>query len=123
MTDKDLGIVCMVEDYDGAVGFFRDGLELPITHSWDRGPDNRGTLSSAASGTIEVLKQREEAVVEEIKGVRIAIEVEDVDASYERAKQKGLTITLKPTTEAWGARRFWTEGPSGLRVALFTRTQ
>ena len=34
---RELRMVCMVEDYDGAVAFFRDDLELPITHSWDRG--------------------------------------------------------------------------------------
>ena len=119
---KDLRVVCMVEEYDGAVAFFRDGLELPVTGGWDLGPDNRGTLFGAASGTIEVLNQRGETVVDEIRGVRIAIEVDDVDASYRAAKQKGLTITLKPTTESWGAHRCWIEGPSGIRVALFTRT-
>ena len=80
------------------------------------------TTIGAASGTIEVLNQRGETVVDEIRGVRIAIEVDDVDASYRAAKQKGLTITLKPTTESWGAHRCWIEGPSGIRVALFTRT-
>ena len=121
MTKKDLRVVCLVEAYDDAVAFFRDGLELPVTGGWDRGSENRGSLFSAACGTVEVLNQREEAVVDEIRGVRIAMEVDDVDASYRAAERKGLNITLKPTTEEWGARRCWIDGPSGIRVALFTR--
>jgi predicted enzyme related to lactoylglutathione lyase len=122
MSQNELRVVCNVKDFDGSMAFFRDGLEFPITHQWDNGPNDRGALFQAASGTIEILKQAGAGVVDELQGVRIAVQVDDVDASYEQAKGKGLSISMEPTTEAWGARRFWVDGPNGIRMALFTRT-
>ncbi len=42
-------------DYEAAVVFYRDGLELPIVQQWDRGPDDQGTLFGAAAGIVEIL--------------------------------------------------------------------
>jgi len=41
--------------YESTVAFYRDGLDLPVIETWDRNPDDRGTLFGAASGVIEVL--------------------------------------------------------------------
>ena len=38
------------------VGFYRDGLGLSVLNTWDRNPDDRGTIFAAASGMIEVLQ-------------------------------------------------------------------
>jgi hypothetical protein len=46
-------------DYDVTVAICRDGLELPVVESWDRNPEDRGTLLSAASDFVEVLKRPE----------------------------------------------------------------
>jgi catechol 2,3-dioxygenase-like lactoylglutathione lyase family enzyme len=51
----EIRFIFRAKDYDASVTFYRDGLELPIVGSWDRGPDERGTLFQAASGIIEVL--------------------------------------------------------------------
>ena len=43
-------------DYDRSVAYYRDGLELPVYDTWDRGPDDKGTVFSINDGLIEMLK-------------------------------------------------------------------
>ena len=44
---------------------------------------------------------------------QMAIEVADVDASYEEARSRGLPIVYPLTDEPWGIRRFFVEDPDG----------
>jgi predicted enzyme related to lactoylglutathione lyase len=43
----------------------------------------------------------------------ISIEVDDVDAVYERAKGLGHSIEYELTDEPWGVRRFYIKDPTG----------
>ncbi len=43
----------------------------------------------------------------------ISIEVDDVDAVYERARQFGAEIVYDLTNEDWGVRRFYVRDPGG----------
>lgn len=54
----------------------------------------------------------------------ITIEVQDVDALYEKAIQSGYEITYPITSEAWGpVRRFWVKDPNGITLNLMTQTK
>ena len=83
--------------YEETLAFYRDGLGLPVLESWDRAPDDRGTLFSAASGVIEVLARPEGAEPAHLwdrrppQGAFMVIEVDDVDAQYRRALGRGLS--------------------------------
>ena len=39
----------IVQDYEATLPFYRDRLELPVVEGWDRRPEDRGALFSAAS--------------------------------------------------------------------------
>ena len=43
----------------------------------------------------------------------MSIEVDDVEATYQKAKSMGLTIEYELTTEPWGVRRFYLRDPAG----------
>ena len=43
----------------------------------------------------------------------MSIEVDDLDATYQRAQEMGLTIDYELTTEPWGVRRFYVRDPAG----------
>ena len=43
----------------------------------------------------------------------LSIEVDDVDAVYQRAKSLGHTVEYDLTDEPWGVRRFYNKDPSG----------
>ena len=43
----------------------------------------------------------------------VSIEVDDVDAAYQRARRFGAEIVYDLTNEDWGVRRFYVRDPSG----------
>ena len=116
------------EDYDKSLASYRDGLELPVLQSWDRAPDDRGTLFAAASGIIEVLalpRQRVLAGASDTRppqGIGLAIEVDDVDAWHQRAVRKGLPVAEGLVDQQWPHRSFQLTDPSGVGLYIFSKT-
>ncbi|HEX7251608.1 MAG TPA: VOC family protein [Thermoanaerobaculia bacterium] len=112
-------------NYEATVAFYRDGLELEVMESWDRGEDDRGTLFAAESGVIEVLATP--ATGESFgafdarppRGAFMVIESRDVEARYERAVAKGLPIKEPLTDQTWGHRSFCVTEPNGLILYFF----
>lgn len=52
----------------------------------------------------------------------ISIEVDDVDATYIRAKAMGAEITYDITDEPWGVRRFFACDPAGKVLNILAHT-
>lgn len=112
--------------YEMSVAFYRDGLGFEVIESWDRGPDDRGTLFGVASGIIEVLATPG-AVPEGSpwdhrppEGVMFVVEVADVDALHDRARAGRLPITDDLRTHPWGHRAFCVCDPDGITLYLFS---
>ena len=108
------------KDYDASVTFYRDGLELPIIGSWDRGPAERGTLFQAASGIIEVLALAPGRECVSLQGGELAYEVDGVDERYRRVQEKGLPIRGELADKPWGHRSFSVTDPDGIKVILYS---
>ena len=112
--------------YGSTVAFYRDGLELSVIETWDRHPDDRGTLFGAASRMIEVLAFPQGGSSSHLwddrppQGAFMVIEVDQVEACYQRAVAKGLPITQALTDQAWGHRSFCVREPNGLTLYLFS---
>lgn len=107
-------------NYAAAVAFYRDDLGLPLDHDWDYGPGDAGSVFHAGAGMIEIFSPAPGAEVPRPQGVSMLIQVEDVDAFYRRAQERGLKVLLEPTTFPWGQRVLRLEDPDGIVVALFT---
>ncbi|HWM89510.1 MAG TPA: VOC family protein [Thermoanaerobaculia bacterium] len=111
--------------YQATVAFYREGLELPVLESWDRNPDDRGTLFAAASGIIEVLALPESGASSHLwdqrppQGAFMVIEVEDVEAQHRRAVENGLQITQELKNQSWGHRTFCVQDPNGITLYFF----
>jgi predicted enzyme related to lactoylglutathione lyase len=56
-------------------------------------------------------------------GYSIDVEVEDVDAEYERMVAKGVPVIKLPVTYPWGRRSFWFKDPDGNIVNFFSVVQ
>ena len=54
-TDRQFRFADFTGYYEETVAFYRDSLGMQAVDSWNRSPDDRGTLISAAAGIIEVL--------------------------------------------------------------------
>jgi len=50
--------------------------------------------------------------------VFLSIEVSDIDAWYERAKQQNIKILYPITDEPWHVRRFFVKDPNGVTINL-----
>jgi catechol 2,3-dioxygenase-like lactoylglutathione lyase family enzyme len=115
------------QHYEATVAFYRDGLERTVLESWDRGPDDRGTLFGAASGMIEVLALPKSGHSSDLwdartpQGAFMVIEVDDVQKEYRRAVDKGLKITHELKVQHWGHRSFCVSEPNGLTLYFFTQ--
>lgn len=87
--------------------FYRDflGFEIEMDMGWIV------TFVSPSNPTaqISILRQDPSGTVP-----NMSVEVEDIDALYERALARGLKIVYPLTDESWGVRRFFVEDPNGL---------
>ncbi len=113
-------------EYERTVSFYRDGLEFAIVDSWDRGPDDRGTLFGAGSGIIEVMVRPRGGVSDHLwddrppQGAFMVIEVTDVQQTYRKVVERRLPLRQELTVQPWGHRSFCLTEPNGLTVYLFS---
>ena len=125
MSERQFRFAFFTPIYDETVAFYRDGLSMPIIHSWDRSRDDRGTLIAAASGLVEVLAQPEsqaEHLFDERppQGAFMVIEVDEVDNVYGRAVSNRLPIQQELGNQSWGHRSFCVREPNGLTLYFFS---
>lgn len=109
--------------YDETVAFLRDALGSPVTGSWDRPGDSRGSLFVAASGIIEVLENLEAPRAkpgQPLGGPFMAIEVENVDALHAGIAERGVAIHQPLADKPWGHRGFSVLDPNGVEIAFFS---
>ncbi len=57
MANNQFRCAFFAQGYESTVAFYRDGLELPVVETWDRGRDDRGTLFRAAFGILQTGRQ------------------------------------------------------------------
>jgi catechol 2,3-dioxygenase-like lactoylglutathione lyase family enzyme len=115
-------------DYEVTVAFYRDGLELPVLSTWDRSPDDRGTVFGAASGMIEVLMLPKGGEMSSPlwdqrhpQGAFMVIEVDRVEERCRRAGEKGLAVTQELKDQSWGHRSFCVREPNGILLYFFSQ--
>ncbi len=114
--------------YNETIAFYRDGLHLPVIHSWDRSPDDRGTLIRAASGMIEVLALPESGACDHLfddrvpQGAFMVIGVERIESIHQLAIKNGLPIQQELKNQSWGHRSICLREPNGLML-LFVSPQ
>lgn len=119
LADGQFRVMYVAKDYAAEVAFYRDGLGLPVDHDWNFGPTDCGTVFKAGAGLLEVLGGLPGLTYAVPQGLWVSMQVEDVDAFYERAIAKGLKILETPTTYPWGQRILKIADPEGVVVWLF----
>ncbi|MGI9389305.1 MAG: VOC family protein [Boseongicola sp.] len=97
--------------------FYADlfGLDVVMDLGWI------ATLASGETGPPQI-----SVAVEGGSGTAVpdlSIEVDDVDAVYQRAKELGLSIEYGLTDEPWGVRRFYLSDPAGKLLNVLAHTE
>jgi len=123
---KELRVAVTVDDYDGALRFYRDVLGLPVVESWT-GPSGSGAVLAAGRATLELLSAAQAALVDEVEvgervagPVRFAIEVDDSVATAEALTAGGARRLGGPVVTPWSHRNVRLRAPDGMQLTLFT---
>jgi len=111
--------------YDQTVSFYRDILEFPVSETWNRNADDRGTLFEAGGGFIEVLARPENGEADFVfdqrppQGAFMVVQVRNARNSFLRAQEKGAPIREGLVDRPWGHRSFCVSEPNGLIVYFY----
>ena len=101
-----------VPDLEGSTDFYTGYLGLS-TEEFDLGWVAR--LASPDTGANVQLVTRDATAPEDSV---ISVHVDDVDAAFAEAQQRGYEIVHPLTTETWGVRRFLVRAPDGTVVNI-----
>jgi catechol 2,3-dioxygenase-like lactoylglutathione lyase family enzyme len=105
-----------VDDFDAEVRFFREVLGCPENMFV---PDTLAAFKVADNFIVLVLpRDAAHPPYTKLKGetIDISVELTEVDALYEKLKDKGAVIRQPPITQPLGIRTVYFETPGGLTI-------
>jgi catechol 2,3-dioxygenase-like lactoylglutathione lyase family enzyme len=121
---RELRVCVTAEDYDAALGFYRDVLGLREVAAFSG--QGRVTILDAGRATLELLDPEHAAFVDEVEvgrrvagHVRLAFEVDDAAGAAERLEGAGALVVAPPTETPWRSLNARLEGPANLQLTLF----
>jgi catechol 2,3-dioxygenase-like lactoylglutathione lyase family enzyme len=122
----ELRVALTVEDFDGALSFYRDALGLEQLADWST-DDGRVVVLAAGRATLELLDEAQAGYVDRIEAgrrvagpVRLALEVPDSEAVARRLVEAGAEQVAAPVTAPWGDRNARVRAPDGMQLTLFS---
>jgi len=122
----ELRLVVTTDDYDSALGFFRDVLGLAVAANYDT-ESGRATLLEAGRARLELFDAPQAAYIDDVEvghrvagHIRIGFEVDDAVASTEAAVRGGATLIAAPTRTPWGSLNARLAAPANLHLTIFS---
>ena len=122
----ELRVTLTVDDFDGALAFYRDALGLEQLADWST-DDGRVVVLEAGRATLELFDEAQAAAVDEIEAgrrvsgkVRLALKVSDSDEKARQLIAAGADEVAPPVTTPWGDRNARVRAPDGIQLTLFT---
>lgn len=101
-------------DPERSRAFYRDTLGLAVHREFGTGPE-RGTVYFLGGGFLEVSGRAETPTA---PGLRLWLQVADVQAVYEELSGRGVEVLRPPRREPWGLIEMWIADPDGVRIAV-----
>lgn len=128
MGISEFRVALTTEDFERAVGFFRDGLGLDPGTVWEG--DGNGQIFWAGRAALEIFDPQYAAGVDDIEvgervsgQIRFAFEVEDLEATLARALAHGAGLVNEPVNTPWGDKVVRIQSPEGLQITLFEKKE
>jgi catechol 2,3-dioxygenase-like lactoylglutathione lyase family enzyme len=123
---RELRLALTVEDYERALTFYRDVLGLPVVYAWDN-PEGSGAILDAGRATLELLSVAQAELVDQVEvgrrvagPVRLALEVEDSEATARALVDAGAEPVGDAVVTPWSHRNVRVRAPDGMQLTLFT---
>ncbi|MFL5965806.1 MAG: VOC family protein [Gaiellaceae bacterium] len=112
---SEIAFVIHTERFAESVAFYRDALGLDLVEEWHEG-GHGAVLRLSGSALLELI---ELAAASGHGAVALGLEVDDVDACYDRLVGAGAQVKAPPV-DAFGKRGFGTTDPNGVPVNIYT---
>jgi tRNA(Arg) A34 adenosine deaminase TadA/catechol 2,3-dioxygenase-like lactoylglutathione lyase family enzyme len=124
---SELRLAVTVDDFDGAIAFYRDTFGLPEVEAWST-PQGRGAVLDAGRATLELVDPAQAELIDSIEvgrrvagPIRVALEVADSAAMAERLTAAGAAhLGEGPVVTPWRHRNVRLAAPGDLQLTLFT---
>lgn len=123
---RELRLVVTAEDYDAAVEFYRDVLNMPVSAEYLSEDQGRVVILDAGVATLEIGDRSHAAYVDEVEvgrqvagHLRVALRVDDAAGATRAATDAGAEMVAPPTRTPWRSLNARLEAPAGLQVTLF----
>jgi catechol 2,3-dioxygenase-like lactoylglutathione lyase family enzyme len=123
---KQLRLVVTVDDYDGALAFYRDALGMREYAAYAAPNGGRVTLLDAGRATVELADAAQADFIDEVEvgrrvagRIRVAFEIADAAGMTRRLADAGAEIIAEPTRTPWNSLNSRLTAPDGLQLTLF----
>jgi len=123
---RGLRVVVAAEEYDVAVGFYRDALGMREQAAFAGPGGARVTILDAGRATLEIANPAQRAYIDEVEvgrevapRIRLAFEVDDVAGVTRALLAAGATEIAAPRPTPFGSVNARLEAPAELQITLF----
>ncbi len=124
---RQLRLIIETADFDEAVRFYRDVLGLPEQPAFATAGDDRVSILTVATATIELATPAHARAVDAVEGapvahgptLRLALEVADTVQAVEAVTAVGARVLAPPTSTPFRTVNARVEGPAGWQVTFF----
>lgn len=125
MAVRQLRLVVTASDYDEAVRFYRDVLALPERAAVSA-PDRRVAILDAGLAMLELAEPATAEFIDRVEvgrrvagHIRVALEVDDVQATTSALAAAGAEVIAEPRPTPFHSTNARLSGPAGLQLTLF----
>ena len=129
MGVRELRLVVVAEDYDAAVGFYRDVLGLPARAAVSGPAGAEVTILEAGRATLELANPAQRAYIDEVEvgravspRLRVAFEVDDARSVTAELVAAGAQEIAPPRPTPFGSVNARLDAPAGLQITVFQPT-
>jgi predicted enzyme related to lactoylglutathione lyase len=121
-----LRLVVEADDFDEAVSFYRDTLDLDVEFDIESEGGARVVALQVGRATLEIINGAQRRLIDQVEvghdasgRIRVGFEVSDAAGMTERASASGAELLAPPTQTPWRSLNSRLEAPAGLQITLF----
>jgi lactoylglutathione lyase len=125
-TIRQLRLVVHASDYAQAVHFFKDVLGAPVEEEYAGEGGAHVTILDVGRATLELSNDAQVEMIDRVEvgrrvapRFRVALEVDDCEASTRDAVDGGAELVAPPTSTPWDSLNSRLEAPAGIQLTLF----
>ncbi|GAA5198951.1 TetR family transcriptional regulator [Microbacterium jejuense] len=124
---RQLRVVARAEDFEDALGFYRDVIGMPQAEAYEAEGGARVVILEAGRATLELSNPAQVAFIDRVETdgdapsdpIRLAFEVDDTAAATARATDGGAMLEASARETPWRSLNARLRGPAGVQLTLF----